>query len=63
MRDYMIQQIGLLDTIDVTLDDMLQVAKYQPIQITDSTEVDVLKLQGQELLESIHRKMRMLGLL
>lgn len=63
MRDYMIQQIGLLDTIDVTLDDMLQVAKYQPIQTTDSIEVDLLKIQGQELLENIHRKMRMLGLL
>lgn len=63
MRDYMIQQIGLLDTIDVTLDDMLQVAKYEPIQTTDSIEVDVLKIQGQELLENIHRKMRMLGLL
>lgn len=63
MRDYMIQQLGLLETIDVTLDDMLQVAKYEPILKIDSIEVDVLKLQGQELIMEIHRKMRMLGLL
>ena len=64
MKDYYEQQLILLDSISATLDDMLQLAKYQPLRIVaDDIEVQLLQVHGREMTQAVQSKMRMLGLL
>lgn len=64
MKNYYEQQLILLDSISATLDDMLQLAKYQPLQfLVDDVEVQLLQVHGREMTQAVQSKMRMLGLL
>ena len=64
MKNYYEQQLILLDSISATLDDMLQLAKYQPLRlVADDIEVQLLQVQGREMTQAVQSKMRMLGLL
>jgi len=65
MKDYYTQQLILMDSIDQTLDDMLAVARYNypVIKRTTDIEVQLVEQQCREMVESIHRKMRMIGIL
>jgi len=65
MKDYYTQQLILMDSIDQTLDDMLAVARYDypVIKRTTDIEVQLVEQQCREMVESIHRKMRMIGIL
>lgn len=64
MKNYYEQQLILLDSISATLDDMLQLAKYQPLGlVTDDIEVQLLQVHGREMTQAVQSKMRMLGLL
>lgn len=64
MKNYYEQQLILLDSISATLDDMLQLAKYQPLRlVADDVEVQLLQVQGREMTQAVQSKMRMLGLL
>ena len=64
MKQYYEQQLILLDSISATLDDMIQLANYQPLQlVTDDVEVQLLQVHGREMTQAVQSKMRMLGLL
>ena len=64
MKQYYEQQLILLDSISATLDDMLQLAKYQPLRlVADDVEVQLLQVHGREMMQTVQNKMRMLGLL
>ena len=64
MKQYYEQQLILLDSISATLDDMIQLANYQPLQlVTDDVEVQLLQVHGREMMQAVQNKMRMLGLL
>ena len=64
MKNYYEQQLILLDSISATLDDMIQLSNYQPLQlVTDDIEVQLLQVHGREMTQAVQSKMRMLGLL
>lgn len=64
MKSYYLQQLVCLDSIDATLDDMLAIAKFQPMQAnSDDIEVQDIQLQCKDILENIYIKMRMLEIL
>ena len=64
VKDYLTQQIILLDNINTTLDDMLELAKqYSHLMNYIDTEGRQLQQQGVYMMESIRHKMMMLGIL
>ena len=64
VKDYLTQQLILLDSIDDTLDDMLELAKhYSHLMSYMDAEGRQLQQQGVLKMEYIKHKMMSLGIL
>lgn len=64
VKDYLTQQLILLDSIDAILDDMLALAKHhcRPFASVDD-ECQHIQHQGICIMNRIRHKMEMLGIL